>query len=139
MRTVIIGTGHFIPAHVRSNRDFAWHEFYNDRQQRIEGTPRIIEKFEQITGISARRYADTGMTASDMAARAATAAIEGGGVDPETMTQVIVAHNFGDIRKYSIQSDAVPSLASRVKQTLWIANPACVAYDLLFGCPGWVQ
>jgi len=139
MRTIIKGTGHFIPEHTRSNHDFVWHDFYNERLQRIEGTTRIIEKFEQITGISARRYASTEMTASDMAVRAASAAIEDAGIDPETIDQVIVAHNFGDVRKHTIQSDAVPSLASRVKQALWIRNPACVAYDLLFGCPGWVQ
>ena len=139
MRTIITGTGHFIPEHTRSNRDFAWHDFYNERQQRIEGTNRIIEKFEQITGISARRYAGTDMTASDMAVRAAAVAIKDAGIDPETIDQVIVAHNFGDVRKHTIQSDAVPTLASRVKQALWIRNPACVAYDLLFGCPGWVQ
>jgi 3-oxoacyl-[acyl-carrier-protein] synthase-3 len=32
----------------------------------------------------------------------------------------------------------VPSLASRVKNKLGIKNPKCVAYDLLFGCPGWI-
>ncbi|MEM9687217.1 MAG: 3-oxoacyl-[acyl-carrier-protein] synthase III C-terminal domain-containing protein, partial [Bacteroidota bacterium] len=37
------------------------------------------------------------------------------------------------------QSDAVPSLASRVKHALRIKNPHCVAYDMLFGCPGWVE
>jgi len=35
--------------------------------------------------------------------------------------------------------DALPALASRVKHGLGIVNPNCVAYDLLFGCPGWVQ
>ena len=33
----------------------------------------------------------------------------------------------------------MPALASRVKQRLGIKNPYCVAYDILFGCPGWVQ
>jgi 3-oxoacyl-[acyl-carrier-protein] synthase-3 len=33
----------------------------------------------------------------------------------------------------------VPSLAARVKHTLEIDNPECVAYDLPFGCPGWLQ
>jgi 3-oxoacyl-[acyl-carrier-protein] synthase-3 len=139
MRTVITGTGHFIPAQIRSNSDFAWHDFYNAHQQRIEGTTKLIEKFEQITGISARRYVGTDMTASDMAVQAAAFAIEDAGIDAETIDQIIVAHNFGDIRKHSIQSDAVPTLASRVKQALGIANPACVAYDLIFGCPGWLQ
>ena len=33
----------------------------------------------------------------------------------------------------------VPSLASRVKHLLRIENPKCVAYDILFGCPGWLE
>ncbi len=28
---------------------------------------------------------------------------------------------------------------TRVKHDLGIRNPNCVAYDILFGCPGWVQ
>jgi 3-oxoacyl-[acyl-carrier-protein] synthase-3 len=41
--------------------------------------------------------------------------------------------------QHTIQTDAVPALASRVKHLLEIENPNCVAYDILFGCPGWVQ
>jgi 3-oxoacyl-[acyl-carrier-protein] synthase-3 len=33
----------------------------------------------------------------------------------------------------------LPSLATRVKHKLQIQNPKCVAYDLLFGCPGWIE
>jgi 3-oxoacyl-[acyl-carrier-protein] synthase-3 len=33
----------------------------------------------------------------------------------------------------------LPSLATRIKQKLQIENPNCVAYDVLFGCPGWVE
>ncbi len=35
--------------------------------------------------------------------------------------------------------DIVPSLASRVKYRLGIKNPRTIAYDLPFGCPGWLQ
>ena len=41
--------------------------------------------------------------------------------------------------KNTIQTDAVPSLAGSIKHKLGIANPNCVAYDVLFGCPGWLQ
>jgi 3-oxoacyl-[acyl-carrier-protein] synthase III len=140
VRSSITGTGSFIPDKVRSNRDFAFVEFYNNHRERITGdTVEIIDKFERITGIEQRRYAHDNMNASDMAALAAAAAIEDAGIDPETIDQLIIAHNFGDVDKGSCQSDAVPSLASRVKRLLSIGNPACVAYDLLFGCPGWVQ
>jgi 3-oxoacyl-[acyl-carrier-protein] synthase-3 len=30
-------------------------------------------------------------------------------------------------------------LATRVKHELRIKNPKCVAYDMLFGCPGWLE
>jgi 3-oxoacyl-[acyl-carrier-protein] synthase-3 len=140
MGSSITGTGSYIPDKVRSNRDFAFIEFYNHHRQRITSDAvEVIDKFEQITGIAQRRYAHDNMNTSDMAALAAAAAIEDAGTDPETIDQLIVAHNFGDVPKNSCQSDAVPSLASRVKRLLSIRNPACVAYDLLFGCPGWLQ
>ncbi len=140
MRVLITGTGSYIPGEVRSNRDFAIREFYNERRQRIfVDALELIGKFEQITGIAQRRYAHEDMTASDMAALAAATALQDAGSDPETIDQLIVAHNFGDVLKNTCQSDAVPSLASRVKRALLILNPGCVAYDLLFGCPGWLQ
>ena len=33
----------------------------------------------------------------------------------------------------------MPNLAAKVKQRLGIKNSRCVAYDILFGCPSWVQ
>jgi 3-oxoacyl-[acyl-carrier-protein] synthase-3 len=140
MGALITGTGSFIPDEIRSNEDFVRAEFYDgDHQRLMNGAVEIIRKFEKITGIAQRRYAKDHLNTSDMAAIAAAAAIEDAGADPETIDQLIVAHNFGDVQKNSFQSDAVPSLASRVKSSLQIVNPACVAYDLLFGCPGWLQ
>ena len=46
---------------------------------------------------------------------------------------------MGDIVKGTNQVDTLPSLASKVKAGLKIKNPSCVAYDILFGCPGWVE
>jgi len=140
MRTVILGTGSFIPANIKTNRDFTIHDFYDERQQRIpNAATEIVRKFEQVTGIHERRYAATDINASDMATVAAVAAIRDADIDPETIDQIIVAHNFGNVNKHSIQSDSVPALASRVKQALGIHNPSCIPYDLLFGCPGWIQ
>ncbi len=139
-RTVITGTGAYIPHEVRMNREFTTQNFYNETNQRIETAPlEIVEKFQAITGIEERRYAGTEMNASGMAAVAAREAIAMSGVDPETLDQLILAHNFGDVVKDSFQSDAVPSLASRVKHELGIKNPNCIPYDVLFGCPGWLQ
>jgi 3-oxoacyl-[acyl-carrier-protein] synthase-3 len=138
---VITGTGSYIPERRVPNNDFLGREFYLDYGDRCDpaSNPRIVEKFREITEIEERRWVDDGMVASDMAVEAAAAAITSAGIDPETLDYVIVAHNFGDVRADSCQSDFVPSLAARVKQGLAVANPSCVAYDLPFGCPGWVQ
>ncbi|HET7896681.1 MAG TPA: ketoacyl-ACP synthase III [Flavisolibacter sp.] len=138
--TLITGTGAYIPTEVVSNGDFALHRFYADDHTRIETPPlEVTGKFEKITGIAERRYASPDLNASDIGAIAARAAIEDSGIDRETIDQLIVAHNFGNVVKHTIQTDAVPSLANRIKQLLGIRNPRCVAYDLLFGCPGWLQ
>lgn len=140
VRTVITGTGSFIPSRIKTNRDFTEQEFYSEDHEKIVAPPNeIVEKFRDITGIEERRYADTDMNASDMAVIASRRAIEDAGIDPETLDQVIVAHNFGNVLNHTIQGDTLPALASRVKQALGIRNPACVAYDILFGCPGWIQ
>lgn len=140
IRTVITGTGSFIPPNIKTNRDFAHQDFYSEDHEHIVAAPNeIVDKFRDITGIEERRYADADMNSSDMAAIAARRAIEDAGIDPETLDQIIVAHNFGNILSGSIQSDALPALSSRVKQSLGIHNPNCVAYDILFGCPGWIQ
>ncbi len=140
LRTIITGTGAVIPPVIKTNRDFAVNEFYGENNLKIETPPQeVADKFQQITGIEERRYADVSVNASDIGAIAAKIAIEDSGVDPETLDQIIVAHNFGDVTKHTIQTDILPALASRIKHALNIKNPACVAYDILFGCPGWIQ
>lgn len=140
MHAVITGTGSYIPPEIKTNKDFAATVFYSEKNKPIE-TPaeEIVSKFCQITGIEERRYTSDNLNASDIGSIAAAAAIEDSRINPEEIDQVIVAHNFGNVFKHTIQSDAVPSLASRIKHALGIRNPHCVAYDILFGCPGWVQ
>jgi 3-oxoacyl-[acyl-carrier-protein] synthase-3 len=140
MATIITGTGSYIPGLVIPNNSFSDHSFYGEDGVLIN-TPNaeIFEKFKDITGIYERRYAEENVNTSDLATKAAALAIEDAGIDPETIDQIIVAHNFGNVIAGTIQSDAVPSIASRVKNLLGIRNPSCVAYDLLFGCPGWIQ
>ena len=139
-KTVITGTGSYIPPYVKTNRDFAGHNFYAEDNSLLDiESHLIVEKFKQITGIQERRYAPSGVESSDMAVEAAKIAIEDAACDPETIDQIIVAHNFGNVVKHTIQTDILPALASRVKHSLGIKNPSCVPYDILFGCPGWVQ
>lgn len=138
--TVVTGTGCYIPDFVKTNRDFAGHNFYAGDNKLLDIEPHlIVEKFKKITGIQERRYAASDIDSSDMAAVAAQRAIEDAGCDPETIDQIIVAHNFGNVIKHTIQTDAVPALAARVKHALKIKNTSCTPYDILFGCPGWVQ
>ena len=140
LATVITGTGSYIPDFVKTNRDFTGHNFFAEDNTALGIEPHIIvEKFKKITGIEERRYAPSNIESSDMAAIAAQKAIEDAGCDPETIDQIIVAHNFGNVTKHTIQTDVLPALASRVKHALNIKNPSCVPYDILFGCPGWVQ
>ena len=99
----------------------------------------VVNKFKSITGIENRRYANDQFTTSDLGYFAAQRAITNANIDPETIDYIIFAHNFGDVKHGTIQSDMLPSLATRVKNKLQIQNPKCVAYDLLFGCPGWIE
>lgn len=137
---MITGTGSIIPPVVITNQDFAKNQFYD-----TGGVPfdisheEIAEKFSAITGIKERRYVPDNLVASDIGAQAAMLAIEDAGIDMESLDQIIAAHNFGDVQKGTIQTDIVPSLAGRIKHKLKIKNPACVAYDITFGCPGWLQ
>jgi len=140
MATIISGTGSYIPSIIKTNLAFAENTFYGEDGVLIT-TPNaeIVEKFKDITGIYERRYAEENMNTSEMASKAAELAIQDAGIDPETIDQIIVAHNFGDVLPGTIQTDTIPAIASRVKHQLGIKNPNCVAYDILFGCPGWIQ
>ncbi len=140
MNIKIIGSGSYIPSIQVKNSDFNQHVFLTEEGQEItDPNEVIIEKFKAITGIEERRYAESQYNTSDMGFMAAQKAIEQSGIDPETIDYIIFAHNFGDVKPGAIQSDMLPSLATRVKFKLKIKNPNCVAYDLLFGCPGWIE
>ncbi len=140
MKIKIIGIGSYIPNKEVSNTDFGDHVFLNE-----DGTPFgypnevVIKKFKGITGIENRRYAEDQHTSSDLAYFAAERALENAKIDRETLDYIIFAHNFGDVKSGTNQSDILPSLATRVKNKLDIKNPKCVAYDILFGCPGWIE
>jgi len=140
MATIISGTGSYIPSIIKTNLAFAENTFYGEDGELIK-TPNaeIVEKFKDITGIYERRYAEENMNTSEMASKAAELAIQDAAIDRETIDQIIVAHNFGNVLPGTIQTDTIPALASRVKHQLGIKNPNCVAYDILFGCPGWIQ
>lgn len=140
MASVITGTGSYIPTIKKENHQFLTHRFLNSDGSEIDSDNEIIiEKFKGITGIEERRYAENKWNASDLGYFASLNAIEDSKINPEELDYIILAHNFGDVKSAAIQSDILPSLATRVKHRLGIENPNCVAYDILFGCPGWIE
>nr|MBP6705116.1 ketoacyl-ACP synthase III [Vicinamibacteria bacterium] len=131
LRTVIVGTGSAIPRRRVSNAEMLGREFWGPDGKKIpKSNEQIIDQFEAITGIRERRYAEDSQVTSDLAAIAATDALDSSGIDRETLDTIIVAHNFGDVRAGSRHSDLVPALAARVKAHLKVVNPAAAAFDV---------
>jgi 3-oxoacyl-[acyl-carrier-protein] synthase-3 len=140
IRSFIAATGSCLPEVVRHNADFVAARFFTKDGTRLTQEPTaVLQQFQAITGIAARRYARPDQLASDLGFLAAQQALTSSGLDAETLDYLIVAHNFGDVAPGANRVEQVPSLASRIKARLAIQNPNCVAYDLAFGCPGWVE
>ncbi len=138
--SIITSSGSYIPERCIKNEDFLSTEFFDATGNKIKKTNNeIIEQFLDISTIAERRYVTDDLVASDIAALAAEDALKSAGFNREELDYIIVAHNFGDIKYNNRKSDSVPALAARVKHILGIKNPATVAYDILFGCPGWLQ
>jgi 3-oxoacyl-[acyl-carrier-protein] synthase III len=136
--SIIISTGCCIPPEIVPNSRFLENEFYGADGVRLEKPNQdIIDTLYNITGIRERRHLDSGLTTTDIASEAALQALEG--LDRETLDYIIVAQNFGDVRADNLRTDMIPTIASRVKHRLKIENPYTVAYDIPFGCPGWLQ
>ncbi|MFA6334833.1 MAG: ketoacyl-ACP synthase III [Bacteroidales bacterium] len=138
--SVITGTGSYLPTRRIKNENFLNNRFY-DSEGAVLDKPNqeIIDKFLEITTIAERLYASDNLVTSDIASLAAVEAIKSANIDKEELDYVIVAHNFGDTKWDNNHSDIVPSLAARVKHNLEIKNPNAIAYDITFGCPGWLQ
>ncbi|PKO98476.1 MAG: 3-oxoacyl-ACP synthase [Bacteroidetes bacterium HGW-Bacteroidetes-8] len=138
--SIITGTGSYIPTKSVKNEDFLAHKFYDTYDKPLEKpNQEVIDKFLEITTIAERRHVTDDLVTSDIAFFAAEEAIKSAGIDKEDLDYIIFAHNFGDVKSDNRRTDIVPALASRVKNKLGIMSPDAVAYDLPFGCPGWLQ
>jgi len=137
--SVIAGTGSYIPDNIVSGDSFLNSTFYENGLILEKDNADIISKFSEITEIIERRYVDNDLMNSNIATIAAQRALDDASIDKETLDHIIFCHNFGDIQHGSTRMDILPALAAKVKQQLDIVNPDCVAYDIIFGCPGWVQ
>ena len=107
LRSVITGTGSYIPPSVRSNSDFTKHVFYSKTQQALLTPPEeIVSKFTQITGIRERRYTTEDLNASDIGCIAAKAALEVASASkpsPANMRADPASHGLG-MRKTPLRS-----------------------------------
>ncbi|TCC93748.1 ketoacyl-ACP synthase III [Pedobacter frigiditerrae] len=137
--SVITGTGSYIPENIISGDHFMDASFFDNGIKLDKENTEIINKFSEITEIIERRYVDSNQLNSNIAALAAQKAIAAARIDKESLDHIIFCHNFGDVKEGSNRMDMLPALAAKVKQMLEIENPDCVAYDVIFGCPGWVQ
>jgi len=136
--SIVTGTGSYIPDLRIPNEHFLDHEFYSRDGKKLErSNDDIINKLGDITCIKERRYVTDELNTSDISFQAAKQALDG--IDKETLDYIIVAQNFGDVSADNIRSDMVPTIAARVKHKLRIKNPYTVAYDIPFGCPGWLH
>ncbi len=137
--SVISGTGSYIPETVIAGNHFINNSFFDNGVKLEKDNAEIITKFSEITEILERRYINDDLVNHQMGAVAAEKAIAAAGIDKEDLDHIIFCHNFGDLKVGSNRMDMLPALAAKVKQVLEIQNPDCVAYDIIFGCPGWVQ
>lgn len=137
--TIIIGSGCHIPERIIDGDYFLDTIFYNEKGEKMDdkSPEEIIRKFVEITEIEERRYIDDNHTNSDIGYFASKKAIEDANIDPESLDYIIYASNFGDVENGF--SDFMPSMASRLKNKLGIKNRKCITYDMIFGCPGWVE
>ncbi len=135
---IITATGSYIPTLKVPNEYFLGHEFYGPDGTKLEKpTHDIISQFQDITCINERRYLTDGLNTSDIAFQAAKQALDG--IDMESLDCIIVAQNLGDLSEDNKRSDMVPTIAARVKHRLRIRNPYTIAFDVPFGCPGWLH
>ncbi len=136
--SIITRTGSYIPNIKVHNKKFLANEFYAaDGTRLAKSTADIVNRLEEITCIRERRYVEDDLNTSDIAYLAASNALDG--TDKESLDFIIVAQNLGDLKADNIKSDMVPTIAARVKNKLRIKNPYTVAYDIPFGCPGWLH
>lgn len=137
--TIIIGSGSCVPERVIGKEYFLNSEFYTDEGEKLDKpNEEVIQKFVEITEIENRRYVNADQNNSDIAVIASQKAIEDAKIDPETLDYIIFASNFGEV-DVAGTANFMPNMAARVKSKLGIKNRKCITYDMIFGCPGWVE
>ena len=116
LRAVVKGVGHYLPDRVVTNAEF---------EAKIETSDEWIRSR---TGIERRHFVAEGQTTTDIAARAARAALADAGLDIADIDAIIVATSTPDL--------TFPSTASMVQGELGMAQG--FAFDVQAVCAGFV-
>jgi 3-oxoacyl-[acyl-carrier-protein] synthase-3 len=140
LKTIIKGTGSHLPERIIENSYFLDRKFM-DANGVVNPKPveEIVGKLEAITGIKSRRYIPEKGDSVPLMVEASKNAIVDSGIDKNQIDGIIVAHNAGNMLEGMQGFHTVPNMAALLKNKLEISNHECFAYDLLFGCPGWLQ
>lgn len=115
-RSVICGTGHYLPARIVEN---SWFE------DKLDTTDEWIRSR---TGIERRHFAAEGQTTSDLAIRAAKAALDRAGMTADDIDGVVLATSTPDF--------TFPAVATMVQAGLGMKRG--FAYDVQAVCAGFV-
>jgi 3-oxoacyl-[acyl-carrier-protein] synthase-3 len=116
IRAVVRGVGHYLPDRVVPNSEF---ETLLDTSD---------DWIQSRSGIERRHFAAEGQTTSDLAARAARAALADAGMDPDEIDAIIVATSTADL--------TFPSVATMVQAALGMTRG--FAFDVQAVCAGFV-
>src|SRR5437899_6794178 len=116
LRSVVLGCGSYLPGRVLTNAELSRMVDTSD------------EWITQRTGIRARHIAADGETTSDMALKAARAALDAAGVDAQSIDLIVLATSTPD--------NTFPASAVSVQAALGITQGA--AFDLQAVCSGFV-
>lgn len=115
-RAVIIGTGHYLPDQIIEN---SWFEGKLDTTD---------EWIKTRSGIERRHFAAEGQTTSDLAIRAAKAAMENAGIGPDDLNGIVLATSTPDF--------TFPSVATMVQAGIGMTKG--FAFDVQAVCAGFV-
>lgn len=115
-RAVIIGTGHYLPERVVEN---SWFEDKLDTSD---------EWIRSRSGIERRHFAAEGQTTSDLAIRAAKAAMENAGIQADDLDGIVLATSTPDF--------TFPSVATMVQDGIGMSKG--FAFDVQAVCAGFV-
>ena len=116
IRAVVRGVGHYLPDRVVPNAEF---ETLRDTSD---------DWIRSRSGIERRHFAAEGQTTSDLAARAARAALSDAGMKPDDIDAIIVATSTADL--------TFPSAATMVQAALGMTRG--FAFDVQAVCAGFV-